>query len=73
MRMQGEGYGFYMPRFGALISCLFPFCAFLSFDLVHFDLILCCHVALCQKQHARGVLKKEKQRAEIIYLVSYCK
>lgn len=52
VRMQGEGYGFYMPRFGALISCLFPFCAFLSFDLVHFDLILCCHVALCQKQHA---------------------
>lgn len=66
--MQGEGYGFYMPRFGALISCLFPFCAFLSFDLVHFDLILCCHVALCQKQHA-GVFQKKKNRGQRLFIL----
>lgn len=43
--------GFTCPDLGRSFPAFFHF-AFLSFDLVHFDLILCCHVALCQKQHA---------------------
>lgn len=58
---EDTGHGFYIHIDRPLICCLFlvffsfffPFCAFLTFLWsCALWLDLCCHVALCQKQHA---------------------